>query len=54
LQVTLEVLLATKVEIDVKKLYDLTQPGDMIEVERFDPATRTLVKSNAISITVAP
>jgi len=45
--------LATKVEIDVKKFYDLTQPGDYtIQVERFDPATPTLVKSNAISIIV--
>jgi hypothetical protein len=39
----------------VNDLYDLRQPGDYtIQVERFDPATSTMVKSNTITVTVAP
>jgi len=39
--------------IKIRNLYDLNQPGDYtIQVERFDPATRTMVQSNTITVTV--
>jgi hypothetical protein len=39
--------------IKVRNLYDLNQPGDYtIQVERFDAATRTMVQSNTITVTV--
>jgi hypothetical protein len=39
----------------VNDLYDVRQPGDYtIQVERFDPATKTMVKSNTITVTVTP
>jgi hypothetical protein len=42
-------------QIRVRNLYDLNQPGDYtIQVERFDPATRTMVQSNTITVTVGP
>jgi hypothetical protein len=41
--------------ITISKLYQLHHSGQyIIHVERFDPATNTMVKSNAITVTVTP
>jgi hypothetical protein len=41
--------------INISKLYQLYHSGEYtIQVERFDPATRAMVKSNTITVTVAP
>jgi hypothetical protein len=41
--------------ISVSKLYDLSQPGEYnIQVQRFDPATEAMVKSNIVKVTVTP
>lgn len=41
--------------INIKTLYEIKKPGDYtIQVERFDPATNTMVKSNTITVSVTP
>lgn len=41
--------------VNVSKLYDLSQPGKYrIQFQRLDPETKTLVKSNEITVTVTP
>lgn len=41
--------------IVVNKVYDLTESGEYsIQVQRFDPATSSMVKSNAVKVAVIP
>ena len=41
--------------ISVNDLFILQKPGDYsIQVERFDPASKTMVKSNTVTVTVTP
>lgn len=44
-----------KDEIPVSKLYDLSKPGRYtIQIQRTDPETKLVVKSNSITVTVTP
>ena len=46
---------AEKGELDVSKSYILTQPGKyMIQVQRTDDESKSVVKSNTVTVTVTP
>ncbi|MCU1240459.1 MAG: hypothetical protein JWO71_1185 [Candidatus Acidoferrum typicum] len=54
-QVTVQPGKTLKDDVDISTLYDLTQPGKYtVQVERVDPISKTVVKSNSIIVTVTP
>jgi methyl coenzyme M reductase subunit D len=53
IQVTVQAGKIIKDYADLNELYDISQPGKYtIQVERTDPTTRSVVKSNSIVVTV--
>jgi hypothetical protein len=50
---TLEAGKTLKRQLNASKLYDMTAPGSYtIQVQRRDPETDTMVKSNTITVTI--
>ena len=44
-----------KDSISISKMYDMTKPGKyQVQVQRTDPESKVIVKSNTIGITVTP